>query len=101
MNKKPRRVDALLIEDFDIRRDVKSDPEKMVGVRTSQIYAQIAKMGLSSRRKSEVEILIATIDAASSSLDVEPTYIPMTIANVEKCFRNSLKLLAPTTFVEL
>lgn len=101
MSTKPRRVDALLIEDFDIKRDIKNDPGKMVGVRTSQIYAQIAKMRLSSGRKAEMQILITAIDAASSSLNVEPTYIPMTIANVEKCFRRSLKLLAPTTFVEL
>lgn len=96
-----RRADTLFPEDFDISRDAKSMPDKLVGVKVNQIYAQIAKMSGKEQYKHELLYLIRVLEESAKNNDVEPIYIPMKVSDVEKCFGKQLKKLPKTTFLEL
>jgi hypothetical protein len=98
---KTRRTDALLLEDFDIKRDAKEMPDKMIGVRTNYIYMQIARIRESPKRRDDLLILITTLENSCDGKEFEPTYIPMTVKDIAKCFEPKLKKFPKSTFIEI
>jgi len=101
MNSLSRRSDALFSEDFDITRDAKTMPDKLVGVRVNQIYAQIAKMCGKEEYRKELLHLVNILEESAEKYSGEPIYIPMKVGDIEKCFGKQLKRLPKTTFLEL
>ena len=96
-----RRADALLLEDFDIMRDAKETPEKVVGVRINRIYTRIAQIYKNPSKSEELLILMNVIEQASNSQSIEPVYVPMKTKDISQCFKNQLKKLPKSTFIEI
>lgn len=101
MGQLSRRADALLLEDFDIKRDAEKTPEKMVGVRTNRIYTRIAQIHKNPSKKKELLILINVLNQVSDEQLIEPVYIPMKVKDISQCFRAQLKSLPKSTFIEM
>lgn len=96
-----RRVDSLFAEDFDITRDAKEDPDKMVGVKVNQIYSQIAKICGKGAYRRELLDLVNVLEESAEKYNGEPIYVPMKVRDVERCFGKQIKKLPKTTFLEL
>lgn len=101
MEQLSRRADALLLEDFDIKRDAELTPEKIVGVRINRIYTRIAQIRKNPLQKEQLLILINVLDQISDEQIIEPTYVPMTVKDISQCFSTQLKRLPKSTFIEM
>lgn len=93
-------IDALLLEDFDIRDMSAWFPKGKIGVSVAQIYIQIAKYSGNPKRRSELLILSKAISGFEiQEYEVEPKYVMMEVGDVEMCFNKSLKKLPKKTFI--
>ena len=95
-------LDALLLEDFDIKNMNKWCPKRKIGVSVSQIYIQIAKFSGNTKRKKELLMLSKAISGFDlQEYEVEPRYVLMEVKDVEQCFKKSLKKLPKSTFINI
>ena len=85
------------------------DPEKIIGVKSNRIYAQIAKTGRDPGLYKNRQQLIKIIKAAKKSRGLnktikflpEPAYILMTVKDVTSCFGKDLRKMPETSFIDI
>ena len=95
-------LDALLLEDFDIKNMKEWFPKRKIGVSVSQIYIQIAKFSGNPKRKKELIILSKAIsDFGIQEYEIEPRYVLMEVKDAEQCFKKNLKKLPKKTFIKI
>ena len=77
----------------NIRQLAAENPDRLVGVRTSSVYSQIARTGRCPSKNDERTILVESLNNArkvkinyGKKVTVEPTYVPMKAKDVLKCF---------------
>jgi len=91
-----------------IKRTIEN-PEAMIGVKSSRIYAQIAKTGRHPEQASSKMKLIKVLGDSRKvtksnghvTLIREPTYIPMRAKDVQICFGEEIRRMPSGTFVEI
>ena len=91
-----------------IKRSIET-PEAIIGVKSSRIYARIAKTGRHPEQASSKMKLIKVLGDSRKvtksnghvTLTREPTYIPMRAKDVQICFGEEIRRMPSGTFVEI
>lgn len=92
-------VDAIMLEDFDIKNMSAWFMCSKVGVNVSQIYTQIAKYSGNPKRENELDILVKAISSyETGEYEADPRYVLMEINEAKICFKDNMKKLPKTTF---
>lgn len=84
---------------------ITQDPDKLIGVKTTRVYSQIARMGRDPRKQTERALLISVLEKSSINLKVDgriikkdPPFVTMKAADVKRCFGRQVEKLADTSF---
>lgn len=83
-------------------------PEQIVGIKTSRVYSQIARMSRASNKQAEKAILIAALESArvnvnmgGQTVKLDPQYVPMRVDQVKACFGLRAQKLPYNSFVHI
>ena len=81
------------------------NPDELIGVKTTRVYSQIARMGRAPYKQTERSILIGALEDARVRLTVngrevkrDPPFVVMKAHDVTKCFGRQLENLPETSF---
>ena len=84
---------------------ITQDPDKLIGVKTTRVYSQIARMGRDPRKQTERALLISILEKSSINLKVDgriikkdPPFVTMKAADVKRCFGRQVEKLTDTSF---
>lgn len=85
------------------------DPETEVGVKSSRIYAQIAKTGRKPELLSTRIALISALNSASithgstghATTKMAPEYVRMTVSDIKACFGDEISKMPTASFIEI
>ena len=100
----------IIIPDTEITpvQVVSQKPDQLIGVRTSRIYSQIARISCNSHMQSEKAILVDTLEQSKiqvfingRSVRKDPPFIKMTAQNIKRCFGKQVDKLPRKTFIKL
>lgn len=87
---------------------ISQNPEQLIGVRTSRVYSQIARISRDSRMQSEKAILVTVLEQSRIEITMngkivkkDPAFIKMTAHDVKKCFGKQVKKLPKESFFKL
>ncbi len=100
MNDISHELETLYLEDFDIEKLSRDFPNYRIGVKTTAIYAQMAKYHQNPKRIVQSRILHKALRSARVSKHLDSKYIVMELSEVITCFGESLKKLPKTTFTQ-
>lgn len=86
-------------------RSMLSNSNELIGVKTSRVYSQIARMGRNPGKQTERAILIDALERAilittinGRDIKKDPPYITLTAQDVERCFGRQLEKLPGSSF---
>lgn len=87
---------------------ISQKPDQLIGVKTSRVYSQIARVSRDSRMQLEKVILVDALEQSRIQVIVngktvkkDPPFIKMTAQNVKKCFGKQVEKLPKESFVKL
>ena len=82
------------------------NPEQLIGIKTSRVYSQIARVGRAPNQQKKQYMLISALEDARVKIEVDghtikkdPKYVPMSAATIEFCFGNRIDKM-PKAFYE-
>lgn len=100
MSEFSHKLEIFYLEDFDIKSLYRDFPNCKIGVKTTTIYAQMAKYHQNPTRIVQSRILHNALQSARVSKHLDSKYIVMELSEVILCFGESLKKLPKTTFTQ-
>lgn len=84
------------------------NPEQLIGIKTSRVYSQIARVGRTPNQLKKRYLLISALENARIEIEVggqtvkkDPKYVPMSAAMIEFCFGKQIKKMPKESFVRL
>lgn len=87
---------------------IEKSPDKIIGIKTSIVYSQIARMGREQNKFAERKNLIAALEHAFANkserrkiITREPEFVPMKASLIEQCFGSHLKRLPEDSWIEI
>lgn len=96
----PETITIKTISDFD--------PNHLIGIKTSRVYSQIARISRHPNKQNEKALLITALESACIKSIVngkivkrDPPYVPMTADQIRLCFGRHVDRLPASSFVKL
>ncbi len=97
------------IDGKELIRIANKDPESLIGVKSSRVYAQIAKTGRNPDQFSSREKLITALNTAITVKEMHgtvkvrkvPAYIPMAAKDVKICFGKEISRMPKSSFIDI
>lgn len=87
---------------------IAQNPDSLIGVKTSRVYSQIARMSRDPRKQTERAFLITVLEESSVTTIVngktvkkDPPFVAMKAADVNKCFGKQVEKLPSASFIHL
>ena len=87
---------------------ITQEPDSLIGVKTSRVYSQIARMSRDPRKQTERAFLITVLEESSVTTTVngktvkkDPPFVAMKAADVNKCFGRQVEKLPDASFFHL
>lgn len=94
--------------DSIIRVIAENNPKQLIGIKTSRVYSQIARMGRNPNKLTERALLISALEDASIKVRVngriikkDPPYVPMKVDDIKLCFGKQFDRLPEASLVQL
>ena len=91
-----------------IRTITDSKPEQVIGIKTSRVFSQIARMGRNPKKRKERALLISSLENASVTVHENgqiikkyPLYVPMKAYDVMLCFGKQLERMPEASLVQI
>ena len=84
------------------------NPDKLIGVKTTRIYSQIARVGRNPNKQTEKAILVAALERSRVEIVVDgktvkkdPAFVVMKAHMVGRCFGKQIKILHENALVHI
>lgn len=84
------------------------DPETLVGVKTTRVYSQIARMSRCPHKQAERALLIAALEGSSikstingKTIKKDPPFVTMKALDVKRCFGHRAGKFTGVFFVNI
>ena len=102
--KTPKRA----LNNITIKSISEFDPNHLIGIKTSRVYSQIARISRHPNKQTEKALLISALDRACIKSNVngkiikkDPPYGPMTADQIKLCFGGQVDRLPASSFIQL
>ena len=87
---------------------INQNPDELIGVKTTRVYSQIARMSRDPQKQTERVFLITVLEESSVKSIVrgrvvkkDPPFITMKAADIKRCFGRQLERLPDSSFFNM
>lgn len=81
------------------------NPEQLIGIKTSRVYSQIARVGRAPNQQKKRNMLISALENARIVITVDghtikkdPKYVPMSADMIEYCFGKQIEKMPRASY---